>query len=86
MNANQRKVLIVVAIVMALSLLFPPFQHVTASGVAENLGYGLIFMPPEVEMVFGSPELGAVNIKQLLVQWLGILVVGAILFVLAKKD
>lgn len=78
MNDLQRKILIVVAIVFGAMLLFPPFIAQGQGGITANRGFAFLFAkldgwPPPV-----------VNITQLLVQWFGVAVIGAISFFLAK--
>ncbi len=76
MNRRQKQILIVVAAVIGLMLLFPPyeiwspFRHFVDTGFA---------------WLFGLPQDARVNTGQLLVQWLGVLLVGGVLFFIAKN-
>lgn len=80
MNRNQKIALGVGAAVVALMLLFPPFQ-LQYRGTVINLGYGLIFKPPAYER--SDSILGSVNTGTLLVQWIGVIVLtGVIAFFL----
>lgn len=73
MNYKQKIVLIVVAGAILLTLLFPPFQI-----KGTNRGYGFILSPPF--------RYAMVNSGTLLVQWVGIILLGAIAFFLVKND
>jgi len=77
-NDLQRKILIVVAIVFGAMLLFPPFIAQGQGGITANRGFAFLFAKQE-----GWPP-PVVNITQLLVQWFGVAVIGAISFFLAK--
>jgi len=77
MNKKQKIVLIVVAIVILLMLLYPPFQ-ITYRGSISNTGYGFIMNPPKAWSV--------VNSSTLLLQWLGVLIVGVLVFFLLKDN
>lgn len=75
MNDSQKKVLLLLGLVIAAMLLFPPFHALLAPGRVRNLGYHPIFDPP----TFGS-----VNVSLLVAQWLGVAIVGCIALVLLK--
>ncbi|OPY82514.1 MAG: hypothetical protein A4E65_00814 [Syntrophorhabdus sp. PtaU1.Bin153] len=73
MNKKQRWILFSCAAIIALMLLFPPFYYPTGlHGPTRNMGYAFLFNAPESE--------STVNIGTLLVQWIGVLIVGAILW------
>jgi hypothetical protein len=73
MNKKQRWVLFVGAAVILLMLLFPPFHWPRGpGGPVENMGYAFLFDVPE-----GRPT---VNVGTLLVQWVGVILVGGILW------
>jgi len=75
MNKVQKNVLVVVAIIVFGMLLFPPFQSIWSEGRVYGRGYNFIFNPP----------LNAtVDVGTLLVQWIGVLIVGGIAFFLLK--
>lgn len=78
MNTNQKRILIAVIVLVAGMLLYPPFQRVTSNGATSNMGYGWIFEPPG-----GN---ATVNVSILLIQWIGVLVVGGLGFFLAKES
>jgi len=80
MNDNQKVVLVVVIVAIAVMLLFPPFHFRGMNGVTINLGYGFLFSPPTIS----SGTLGAVDIGMLITQWLGVLVIGGIVFFMFK--
>ena len=70
MNRRQRQVLFGCACAVVAMLIYPPLQF---RGYGE--GYGWIFAPASGR---------AINVPQLLVQWLAVGIVGAILLVLAS--
>lgn len=78
MHTNQKRILIAVIALVAGMLLYPPFQRVASSGAISNMGYGWIFEPPG-----GN---ATVNVSILLIQWIGVLVVGGLGFFLAKES
>jgi len=59
-------------------IIYPPF-NVVNKGVVLNMGYGWVFDPPKRGYMTAT-----VNISMLLIQWLGVLVVGGIVFFLSK--
>ena len=76
MNERQRMILVAVGVIIALMLLFPPYVIVAGAPVrAIESGYALIF---------DLPRRATVDLGMLLVQWLGVLVVGGIAFFLSK--
>jgi len=80
MNDNQKVVLVVVVVAIAAMLLFPPFHFRGMNGVTINLGYSFLFSPPTIY----SGTLGAVDIGMLVTQWLGVLILGGIVFYMFK--
>lgn len=76
MNTNQKRILIAVILLVGGMLLHPPFQRVASNGATYNMGYGWIFDPPGRD--------ATVNVAILLMQWIGVLVVGGLGFFLAK--
>jgi hypothetical protein len=79
-NENQKMVLKVVTGVIAAMMIFPPFHHKLPNGVTVNLGYSLIFEPPKGGYIMA----GTVDIGMLLTQWIGVAIIGLIVFFLAK--
>lgn len=79
MNDNQKVVLVVVITAIAAMLLFPPF-HLRGMYATINLGYGFLFSPPS----YYDGTLGAVDIGMLITQWLGVLILGGIVFYMFK--
>lgn len=71
-NHKQKVVLVVVSVVIAAMLVFPPF-HLKGGGYTRNMGYGFLLSPPAQ----GS---GSVDTAMLTEQWLGVLVIGGIAF------
>ena len=88
MNDNQRMVLIAVVVIVLLMLLFPPFQYRLPNGAIRNLGYSFILSPPPIEKFISpfelNPIVGSVNITMLVIQWIGIIIAGAIAFFMLK--
>ena len=80
MNENQKKVCQAIVIAIVAMTLYPPFHFQGLNGVVLNLGYGWLLDPPH----YSGTILGSVNIGMLLMQWLGVLIVGAIGFFLFK--
>lgn len=72
MSKAQKNVLICIAIIIVLMLLFPPFTYRQM-----NQGYSFIFNPP----YYGQAN---INIGQLIIQWFGVLIVGAIAWLIVK--
>ncbi len=73
MNDRQRKILIIVAALIGIMIIYPPFQM-----RGHGLGYSWIFSPPI--------EDATINVSQLLVQWIAVVIIGGIAFILSKKS
>ena len=89
MNKKQKAILIAAMVAVVVILIFPPFNAVLPNGAVQNLGYGLIFDPPQLGLPadrYGPNRdvPGTVAIGLLMTQWLGVLIVGAIAFFLVK--
>jgi hypothetical protein len=80
MNNPQRKVLVASVCVVVVMLIFPPFQFRLPNGVIQNMGYGFIFEPPK----YNSQLAASVNSALLLVQWIGVTIIGGALWFLAR--
>jgi hypothetical protein len=78
-NTTQRLVLVAVGVVALAMFLFPPFYLRYANGVVANLGYHFLFDPPTER---GLRAAGLVHAPTLLVQFLGLLVVGGVAWLL----
>lgn len=79
MNEFQRKVLIGVGAVVFVMLLYPPYRihgYGGSSNAIIQSGYALLF---------DLPNRATVDVITLLVQWIGVLIVGAIAFFLLKN-
>lgn len=76
MNNKQEKILITAATVIFFILIYPPFQliHPRWGGVFQ--GHSWIFEPSRD---------AAVDITLLLTQWLGVLIIGSIAYLIAWK-
>lgn len=85
MNEKQRIICFAAAALIVAALLFPPFQFNFPNGVVRNLGYGFLFSPPPFVSSSGLKYPGSVNIIMLFMEWVGILIVAAIAWLLARK-
>lgn len=81
MNQNQKRILIAVIAVVVAMLAYPPFQVIASNGVVFNMGYDWLIAPPKRGYVAAT-----VNASMLLIQWIGVLVVGGIAFFLTKDS
>lgn len=66
------------AFIVFIMLLFPPFCMKYGEGVIINGGYSFILAPQDKESV--------VNEIQLLVQWFGVLILTAMVFLVVKSS
>lgn len=91
MNAKQRSILVVAAILVAAMLLFPPFRYyfgVTHDGRESNIGYSFILSPPVLDPSRSPqdyPVVANVSWPLLLTQWVGVVLIAGLLC-LASKD
>jgi len=79
LNQYQKAILMSVVAVLMAMIAYPPFHVVAKNSAVFNMGYGWIFDPPKRGYVTAT-----VNTFMLLIQWIGVLVVGMIGFLLAK--
>lgn len=79
MNKAQKLILLITITIIVAMFVYPPFYVTSYNGVTVNIGYGWVFDPPK-----GGSILGTVNTSMLLVQWVGVLIVGSLAFFLAK--
>ncbi len=77
MNKNQKHILIAVIVVVVAMLIYPPFQAVR-SGTVYNMGYGWIF-------ALSKRGYMTINVSMLIIQWIGVFVVGGLAFFLTKN-
>jgi len=79
MNEIQRKILIGVGAIVFVMLIYPPYRvygyGVGGSKTILETGYALLF---------ALPDRATVDVTTLLIQWVGVLIVGAIAFFLLK--
>lgn len=68
MNMRQRKILIVCGVLIALMLVYPPFDGIFR-------GYHWIWF-----------DLGGVNVEQLYAQWVGVILICGIAYLLTKEN
>jgi hypothetical protein len=87
MNKQQRITLRVMAAVVALMVLFPPYvleigyEH----RVARDRGYGIIFDLPVSKFAESPPNPSRLDVSKLAAQIAGVLIVGGLVF-LSLKD
>lgn len=72
-NASQKLVLKICACIICAMLFYPPYEF---KGL--GLGYHLLFVGPE-------HEFATINAGQLLIQWVGVCLIGGIAYALAKN-
>lgn len=65
-----------IAVTVAAMLIFPPYHAVNGRGNIVRFGYAFIF---------DLPVNASVNVTQLIVQWIGVLIIGGILSLLLKR-
>jgi hypothetical protein len=79
LNETQRKVLIIIGAIVLVMLIYPPYRTYGFGGNSNavvNSGYAFLFE---------LPDRATVNVGTLLVQWVGLLIVGAIAFFFLKE-
>jgi len=79
LNETQRKVLIIIGAIVLVMLIYPPYRTYGFGGNSNavvNSGYAFLFE---------LPDRATVNVGTLLVQWVGVLIVGAIAFFFLKE-
>jgi len=81
MNQNQKRILMVVIAMVFAMLIYPPFQIVHNNGLVFNMGYNWLIEPPQQWDVAAT-----VNVSMLLIQWIGVLIVGGLAFSLARTE
>jgi hypothetical protein len=81
MNKKQKRILLAVIATILGMLLYPPFHLIANNGVVINMGYGWIFDPPKRGLITAN-----VNVSVLLIQWVGILLVGGIAYLICKTS
>jgi hypothetical protein len=87
MTKYQRIVLFCGISAILIMIAFPPFQLITASKTI-NLGYGFILSPPNKwDYRFSPPQpvYGSVNGIVLLVQFVGVLIMTGLAYLLTAK-
>lgn len=82
MTKQQRITLRILAAVIALMVLFPPYVRwaPTAKHYAMERGYGFIFDLPVSRFSEGSPRPSEVDVETLAAQVAGALIVGGLIF------
>jgi hypothetical protein len=88
MNTKQRIILAVSAAVILLMVLFPPYVVMNYKRMVIEAGYGFLFsLPPHRYEFLGEQHSipAIVNTSQLVVQIVGVLIAGLLMF-FAHKD
>ena len=80
MNETQRKVLIGIGVVVLAMLIYPPYRVYGLGGG----GWSDVVIQSGYAFLFELPNRATVDVTTLLVQWVGVLIVGAIAFFLLK--
>jgi hypothetical protein len=75
-STSKQYLLLGVAVVIAAMLVFPPFRVLGPQGIVLRTGYAFIF---------DLPDRAFVDVGQLFIQWVGVLIVGAVAFFLISK-
>lgn len=76
LNGPQRWTLIIAVTIIALMLLFPPFQVETKAAGVIYSGYGFLFSPP-----IHKYRPATINVATLAMQWIGVLIIAGLLMV-----
>jgi hypothetical protein len=74
-NEKQNYVLIAVAAIILAMLLYSPFQYLEGDGRVSGAGYNLLW---------DAPSNATVDIATLITQWVGVLIIGGIAFLVLK--
>lgn len=86
MNEAQRTILRVAAVAVALMVVFPPYIVENNNGVTIMAGYGFLFDLPSYITNFGRAIPSSVNVKTLVVQVVGAVVVCGLAFLATKQE
>jgi hypothetical protein len=81
MNPTQKLILVVVIVVMAAMLIYPPFHAQWKNGAVVYLGYHYIFAD---DLFFRGPLKPEITLSRLFLQWIVVLIAGAITYTMAK--
>jgi hypothetical protein len=78
MNEVQRKLLIAVGAVVLCMLLYPPYRVYGSGSYSSSIRY------VGYDWIFDLPSRATVDIATLVIQWLGVLIVGGIAYFILK--
>lgn len=81
MNIVQKRIVITVIVTIAGMLAYPPFHLIVKNDTVMNMGYSWITSPPVLAYYEST-----VNISLLLTQWIAVLVIGGLAFLLTKTS
>lgn len=84
MNLVQRRILVVAAFMVAVMVLFPPYQVVNYQGLSIMAGYGFLFNLPEYFSA-GSGIPSKVDSETLVMQIVGVVVTALLLYFAARS-
>jgi len=76
MNTKQQIIIIIAGTLIFVTLLFPPFHILGKAGMIWNKGYSFILLPPHGSAI--------INVGTLLTQWVGILLLAGVTWLLAS--
>lgn len=82
MKPVKKTLLILTAVAIAVTLLFPPFHFLRGNGVVMNYGYSFIFSPANPT----GDAYATVDVLLLLAQWIGILLVAGLFWMCANDE
>lgn len=85
MNEDQRRLVLVIIVIVAFMLVLPPYHQVLDNGRVLNAGYSWIIQPPPISPG-SSIRIATVNIPMLLTQWLGVLIIGGLAYLRADNQ
>ena len=76
MNERQNRILKITSVIIAIMLVFPPFD------VRDNTYWRVT---TEYSLILDAPKYGQLGLGTLFIQWVGVLIVSGIAFFLASE-
>jgi hypothetical protein len=87
MNHKQKSVLIIIAIIIGLMILFPPYVAKNYKQVVIKSGYAFIFnFPPYVSTKSDVMIPSTINASTLFIQIIALLIIGSLVFAVLKTE
>ena len=80
-NKKQMTIVCIVIGVIVAMLIYPPFHAQWKNGGIVYLGYHFVFAE---DLFFKGPLKPEITVSMLLLQWIGVLIVGTIAFFMTK--